>query len=130
MHVSGLHEALDGVIATHAIPHIISGKAVARAVRAHVLVYAVLHAMLESMAYNTYLSVFEDDIHTEGGSKHDAKEQPGEANSDGSFDISLVKTLEMFDKLVSGTVALEAAAIDVDVEEVNVWLARVRESLL
>ena len=98
MHVSGLHEALDGVITKNAIPHILSGKAVARAVRDHVMVYAVLHAILVSMAYNTDLNVFED-----------------EANSDGSFDISLVKTLEMFDKLNSGTISHEAAASDVHV---------------
>lgn len=46
MNGSGLQEVLELVYAPNSVPHILSGKAVSRAIRAHFLVDAVLNALL------------------------------------------------------------------------------------
>ena len=46
MEGSGLQEALSGIYAKNVVPHILSGKAVARALRGHFLVHAALMAKL------------------------------------------------------------------------------------
>jgi len=45
---SGLHEVLDLIYASKAVDHILSGKTIARAVRAHLLVDAALNTLLTS----------------------------------------------------------------------------------
>ena len=46
MQDSGLKEILEIVYAPVTVPHILSGKAIFRAVRAHILVSSALHAHL------------------------------------------------------------------------------------
>ena len=53
---SGLHEVLDLIYASKAVDHILSGKAIARAVRAHLLVDAALNTLLASKAFNVDLA--------------------------------------------------------------------------
>ena len=58
---SGLHELLETVYASNAVSHILSGKAIARAVRGHFLVSAALHVLLISKVFGTELpKKFED----------------------------------------------------------------------
>jgi hypothetical protein len=47
---SGLQDVMEIVYAANAVPHILTGKSLARAVRAHFLVYSVVHALLTSQA--------------------------------------------------------------------------------
>ena len=49
---SGLSELLEIVYAPNSVKHMLTGKALSRAVRAHLLVYAALHTMLLADAYN------------------------------------------------------------------------------
>ena len=47
---SGLHELLELIYASNAVDHIMTGKAISRAVRAHLIVDAALNALLYSQA--------------------------------------------------------------------------------
>ena len=47
---SGLHEVLDLIYANNDVDHILSGKAIARAVCAHLLVDAALNTLIASKA--------------------------------------------------------------------------------
>ena len=50
-----MHEFLEKVNASNTVSHILSGKAVARAVRGHFLVGAALHMLLMSNIFGTKL---------------------------------------------------------------------------
>ena len=54
---SGLQEVLEQLYASNVVSHILSGKAVERAVRGHFLVDSALNAMLVSKAFQKDLSV-------------------------------------------------------------------------
>ena len=54
---SGLQELLEVVYANNAVGHMLSGKAVSRAVRGHLLVDAALNAMVTSGALNKQLQI-------------------------------------------------------------------------
>ena len=57
MSSSGLQQLLETIYADHTVPHMISGKAISRAIRGHLLVSAVLHAMIVSDIYDCPISV-------------------------------------------------------------------------
>ena len=52
---SGLTELLELIYASNTVPHMLSGKAIARAVRGHFLVCSALHMLLISKVYGTKL---------------------------------------------------------------------------
>ena len=52
---SGLQELLEVVYSPNTVTHILSGKAVARAVRGHLLIDSALNAMVGAKAFNTSL---------------------------------------------------------------------------
>lgn len=54
---SGLQELLELVYAKNAVIHMLSGKAVSRAIRGHFLVDGALNAMLASKTFNVPLPV-------------------------------------------------------------------------
>ena len=54
---SGLQELLELVYAKKAVIHMLSGKAVSRAIRGHFLVDGALNAMLASKTFNVPLPV-------------------------------------------------------------------------
>ena len=49
---SGLQEVLEVEYTPNTVTHIFSGKAVARAVRGHLLVNSALHAMVAAETFN------------------------------------------------------------------------------
>ncbi|KAH3865446.1 hypothetical protein DPMN_028485 [Dreissena polymorpha] len=53
VHATGLREVLETVYAPNAVDHIMSGKAVPRAVRGHLIVDAALSAMVTAEIYGT-----------------------------------------------------------------------------
>ena len=57
MACSGLQDALELVYAKNAVGHMLSGKAIARAIRGHFLVDAALNALLVSHTFNVPLPV-------------------------------------------------------------------------
>ena len=77
---SGLQEIMELVYAPNAVVHILSGKAYARAVRAHLLVDAALNALLLADAFQVpqilvhqefQTAVQEDERNGEGGTVYD-----------------------------------------------------------
>ena len=77
---SGLQEIMELVYAPNAVVHILSGKAYARAVRAHLLVDAALNALLLADAFQVpqilvhqevQTAVQEDERNEEGGTVYD-----------------------------------------------------------
>ena len=62
---SGLFQVLETIYATNSIPHIMSGKAVSRAVRGHLLVYASLQTMLTANALHCPLPTADGDDDTD-----------------------------------------------------------------
>ena len=57
---SGLQEVLQVVYASNTVNHMLSGKAVSRALRGHLLVDAALHTILLVDAYNVPLPLEDD----------------------------------------------------------------------
>lgn len=70
---SGLQEVLEVVYAGNAVKHMLSGKAISRAVRGHLLVDAALRTILVANAYNVHIPT---DL-------RDEEEQDTECTSDG-----------------------------------------------
>ena len=58
---SGLSELLETVYAPNSVKHMLTGKAISRAIGGHLLVYAALHTILVANAYNLPLPTDEDD---------------------------------------------------------------------
>lgn len=56
---SGLDEVMESVYAPAAVVHMLSGKAVVRAVRGHFLVYTALTLLLVSEAYEISVNILE-----------------------------------------------------------------------
>ena len=52
---SGLQQLLEVVFAQNSVSHMLTGKAIARAVRGHFLVDAVLNAFVVSITFNVPL---------------------------------------------------------------------------
>ena len=80
------------------VGHILNGKSVARAVRAHVLVLAVLHAIITSAAFNTPLGTPEKDGQNDQDLPCDTVHSQLTTNQD--VDDNLVKTLQTFDDVL------------------------------
>ena len=56
---TGLAQVLEVVYAENAVKHILSGKAISRAIRGHLMVHAALSTMLTANAYNLTLQLME-----------------------------------------------------------------------
>ena len=54
---SGLQNILQTVYANHTVPHMLSGKAISRAIRGHLLIYGVRYGVMISELYNCQFSV-------------------------------------------------------------------------
>ena len=72
MAVSGLQELLETVYAGTSVKHVLSGKAVSRAIRGHLLVFSALNTVLVANAYNLPLPEFPDSDE-ESGSDSDSE---------------------------------------------------------
>ncbi len=57
---TGLAQVLELVYAENAVKHILSGKAIARAIRGHFMVHAALNTMLAANAYNIKVPIKEE----------------------------------------------------------------------
>ena len=72
---SGLQELLETVYASNSVKHMLSGKAITRAIRGHLHVYGALNTMLVANAYNLPLQEAPDDeCETSEDSNFDQKE--------------------------------------------------------
>ena len=104
---SGLHELLATVYANNAVINILSGKAIARAVRGHLLVCAALHTLLVSKVFKVQLPSAE--IDNEQVSVNDVAAATAEflcESKKGGRDI-LDDASKLYDDLMSGSIAVE-----------------------
>ena len=62
---TGLQELLEVIFAGNTVAHILSGKAVARAIRDHLLLESVLHTLLLCNVFETKLSLSSDNVPVE-----------------------------------------------------------------
>ena len=56
---SGLQDVLESFYASNTVVHMLSGKAIARAIRGHFMVDAVLNALLLASSYNVPMPALE-----------------------------------------------------------------------
>ena len=109
---SGLQEMLESIYAPNAVVHMLSGKAIARAVRGHFIVDAALNALMLHSGFNVPLPC-----------------QPMSYSSDNEADVEaptknqdVDKALTLYEKLMAGEISAE------EVCSSNV-LERIKDSL-
>jgi hypothetical protein len=128
---TGLQDLLELIYAPNAVVHMLSGKAIARAVRGHFIVDAALNALMLADALNVPLPrrpdgaddfVSEREELTEEGSDP-ASELPTEWNED------LDEAASLFKKLMEGDVSIEEAAASDALQRINEQLTRYAKSL-
>ena len=114
---SGLEQLLEVVYAENAVKHILSGKAIARAVRGHLMVHAALNAMLTANAYNIPLPSLPDDTEDTAAECDDTVHDEICAASESSnvSHQSLLKAGELFEGIMTEPHA--AIAWDLSKEE-------------
>ena len=72
---SGLREVMECIYASNTLDHILSGKAIARAVRAHILVDAALNGLLMSQILKVPIFALDYDAENHGQDDHDQERQ-------------------------------------------------------
>lgn len=130
---SGLQELLQVVYAQNSVEHMLSGKALARAVRGHLLVDSALNMLLTARAYkvdldaiseNTSDSVVESQLQYEN-----VERATDECNRDSSSDAcqaSLPDDFMLLDTLLAELLSRQRSATDV---ETNQTLQRIFDKL-
>ena len=107
---TGLQELLEVIFTGNTVPHIISGKAYARAVRGHFLIDAVLHTLLLSKVCGTKLIL------------------PCQDSDKANVDSLLSGISDLFDDLMSGTVTIEDVESSEMIKSLQVRLKSVTDT--
>ena len=105
---SGLKDVLESFYASNTVVHMLCGKAIARAIRGHFMVDAVLNAVILASSYNVPLPALE--METE-----ELMETAGSA--DGKPDLDEAALL--YDKLMKGMVSAEQVCQDDVIAKIN-----------
>ena len=92
MQGSGLEELFEAIYAKNTIPHMMSGKAISRAIRGHLIVDYALNTMLIAKAYVTPLPILEKNLES-----HDEW-----ADRSTVLPEELKSTKELLSKLING----------------------------
>ncbi|CAC5425517.1 unnamed protein product [Mytilus coruscus] len=109
---SGLHEVLETVYASNAVNHMLSGKAVSRAVRGFMMVENALHILLMKESFRVSLpSAHETDITEADSSECDEK------------------ACELYDRFVAGEETTESVEPRSILSEINTKLVATKEKL-
>lgn len=117
---SGLQEVLERVYAPNAVVRMLSGKAVARAVRGHLLVDTAVHAMLASKIYA--FPVETDHRYNDGGEDKENNNQ--EATTFEIENAELKETSFLFDRFVNSEISFDCLMQN---ENVDTILHQVKE---
>ena len=112
MEGSGLQEVLETVYAGNAVGHMLSGKAVTRAIRGHFLVHEVLSSMIVTNALDLTLTVNEINTSEMEMMKEDTRSVMQEKSNAVSIPLSgnsvhLSKMANLFEQLVDGEKTVE-----------------------
>ncbi|VDI49933.1 Hypothetical predicted protein [Mytilus galloprovincialis] len=111
---SGLHEVLETVYASNAVNHMLSGKAVSRAVRGFMMVENALHILLMKESFRVSLP--------------SAHETDTEADSSECDEI-VEKACELYDRFVAGEETTESVEQSINLSEINTKLVATKEKL-
>ncbi|CAG2215124.1 unnamed protein product [Mytilus edulis] len=111
---SGLHEVLETVYASNAVNHMLSGKAVSRAVRGFMMVENALHILLMKESFRVSLP--------------SAHETYTEADSSECDEI-VEKACELYDRFVAGEETTESVEQSSILSEISTKLEATKEKL-
>ncbi|VDI39229.1 Hypothetical predicted protein [Mytilus galloprovincialis] len=113
MRSSGLQEILELIYAPNAVTHMLSGKAVARAIRGHMLVDTAIHSLLVSKIFNFDFPADENE----------------EGNINDSVDDILSKAADVYTELLEGTLSISSACDSAVLQSINETIHRPLEEM-
>eukprot|EP00795_Rhopilema_esculentum_P015939 gene15939-biopygen5325 len=127
MRGSGLQESLELIYADNVVPHILTGKAISRAVRGHQLVETALNAILLSKACDVPLPTDADREQDAADTKGEAQEaQQRDRGAEAAAELEtpevssdLRNLKDMFESLMQGRVSMGYVCQSHDLEDVR-----------
>ena len=135
---SGLQEVLECVYASNTVGHMLSGKAIARAIRGHILVSGALNALLTSEVFGVALpgtqQVSEPDHDSSQLGSLEPDSTPGSRppidndQSQGTPDI-LIAAGKLYDDLMAGTISAETLQDSATIEAIAQQLLEGKEAM-
>ena len=118
---SGLHDALEIIYADQAVTHILSGKAVNRAVRGHIVVDAALHSLLIQKTFSFPLPL--------EGSQTGNTEDEHDGQRNCAFHDKMEKVGKLFEALLSEECSVEDVMIDENLKLIKTQLTEKGKAL-
>ena len=124
MSASSTEELLEVVYAQNTVGYMLSGKALARAVREYLLVDSALNSMMTAQAFDTPLL----DIHMTGNKElitveeHEAVESQRETETSDTragIQEDLQELIHMYDKLIAGHISADAVCLEKLLDRLN-----------
>ena len=103
MAASGLQELLELIYASNTVVHILTGKAIARAVRAHLIIDAALNALMLTSTYNVPLLERSDDSGSEDVDTNEVIEPATSSHENLDLDEAAV----LYEKLMQNTMSAD-----------------------
>ncbi len=108
---SGLQELLEVVFAVNAVRHMLTGKAISRAVRGHMLVDAALYTILVAKAYHIPLPTKETDEPKRDTASTNPENDDVETDQQkqGTVDVTsdITEAKDLYDKAMLSTLSVE-----------------------
>ena len=128
MDSSGLQEMLESIYAPNAVVHMLSGKAIARAVRAHFIVDAALNAPMLKSFFNVPLPC-QPDISDSNGNEGPDFVETDEHCADVGKNQDLDEAHTLYEKLMSGDMCAEEVCLSNVLERIKECLKKYCESM-
>ncbi len=104
---SGLQEVLGVVYAENTVSHMLSGKAISRAVRGHLLVDAALNTILLSESYNVPVPSSSTDAENTEQLNAGEENVEGAIPNESNRNRELQETRQLYDSLLSGSASVD-----------------------
>ncbi len=140
---------LEQIYASNVVSHMLSGKAVERAIRGHFLVDATLNTMLVSKAFHIYMSAINQphelksseqtssteqphrSTHNDNGPQHNEEGQPGtcEPEADLQKQQLLEQLAGMYDDVTAGSLPITDLQTSPQIQQFSDSLLAVKNSL-
>lgn len=96
---TGLAEVLETVYAENAVKAMMTGKAISRAIRGHLLVYAALQTMLIANTYNLPLPTHENESNDDTGPPSEGNDGEDEDAQVHALEADLLKSKDLYHKM-------------------------------
>ena len=119
MSSSGLREVIKTIYGSDTVPHMLSGSAISRAFRGHLIVSGVLYAAIIS-------NVYEGSLQDQFSAEESEKDLFGNKLQESKVD----KVSQVFDQLKEQNISLEEVANDIDVKEMLARISQYKEKFL